>query len=170
MKKIFKWLLLVILLTIPFNFFLAINTPKFIMMYMMSQAEKPQGKNKVVHMARPDEKSRRVVRPSPDMLYSYCVYDLSKGPMLILAPRPDSYFSAAVYSDKTDNIFVQNDLQMPRSGAKFIIASDYIKDFPGTKIVVTPSKKGVVLFRWVIENPQQQTQLAQLRQQVKCIQ
>ncbi|MFM7141423.1 MAG: DUF1254 domain-containing protein, partial [Alphaproteobacteria bacterium] len=31
--------------------------------------------------------SRTIVRPSPDLLYVACVYDLSKGPVLVRAPR-----------------------------------------------------------------------------------
>ena len=42
------------------------------------------------HGKRPDETSRAVVRPSPDLLYSTCPYDLAEGPLRVTAPVPQA--------------------------------------------------------------------------------
>ena len=68
------------------------------------------------HGKRPDETSRAVVRPSPDLLYSTCPYDLALGPLRVTAPVPQStYWSVSGFDAETNNFFVKNDSQ---AGAK----------------------------------------------------
>ena len=44
-----------------------------------------------------------IVRPSPDLAYSGCVFDVSKGPVLLdIAPVPDHYWSVSVFDARTD--------------------------------------------------------------------
>jgi uncharacterized membrane protein len=62
---------------------------------------------------RPDETSRGVVRPSPDLLYSACPFDLSKGPLKITARVPHStYWSVSAFDAATNNFFVRDDQQI----------------------------------------------------------
>ena len=59
-----------------------------------------------------DATSRRVVMPSPDLLYASCAFDLSKGPWRIRAdPKAPHYWSIAMYAANSDNFFVVNDLE-----------------------------------------------------------
>jgi uncharacterized membrane protein len=54
--------------------------------------------------------SRTVVMPSPDLLYSVCVFDVTAGPVRITAqPNLKSYWSIALYAANSDNFFVIND-------------------------------------------------------------
>ena len=50
-----------------------------------------------------DADSREVVRPSPDLLYSGCPFDLSAGPLRVTAVMPDTYYSISAFGDNTDN-------------------------------------------------------------------
>jgi len=51
-----------------------------------------------------------VVRPSPDLLYSICVFDLSQGDVLIdVPPIPDHYWSVSVFDARTDVAAVRSD-------------------------------------------------------------
>jgi uncharacterized membrane protein len=53
-----------------------------------------------------------VVRPSPDLAYSSCPYDLSNGPIAIdVAPVPGRYTSLSIFDAATDVIFVRNDVE-----------------------------------------------------------
>src|SRR5688572_4405526 len=64
--------------------------------------------NKWSHPPRTSVKSRTVVRPSPDLAYSACVYDLAEGPVRVTASAWDDYMSVSVFAHNSDNIFVIN--------------------------------------------------------------
>ena len=97
--------------------------------------------------------SRSIVLPSPDLLYSLCVFDVSKGPVRVTAhPQLQSYWSIALYGSNSDNFFVVNDRSIgqqpvdlwlvPRQGAAFPKAVP-----PGSQVIVTPSQTGLLLMR-----------------------
>ncbi len=98
--------------------------------------------------ARTTQKSRWVVRPSPDLAYSSCVYDLSKGPLLIeAAPSPgNGYVSLSVFDARTDNIAVFDSNQHPQ-GIRFVLARAGQATPPGAAVVISPSERGIVLDR-----------------------
>ena len=53
-----------------------------------------------------------VVRPSPDLAYSSCPYDLTAGPLAIdVAPVPGRYSSLSIVDVATDVSFVRNDVE-----------------------------------------------------------
>ena len=57
-----------------------------------------------------DENARAIVRPSPDLLYAGCAFDLADGPLRIQATVPrDTYWSLSMFAANTDNFFVVND-------------------------------------------------------------
>ena len=92
--------------------------------------------------------SRWVVRPSPDLAYASCVFDLSEGPLLIeAAPSPNQgYVSLSVFAANTDNIAVFDSAQSPQ-GMRFVLAREGQPVPPGERVVISPSDKGIVLDR-----------------------
>ncbi|MEM1035222.1 MAG: DUF1254 domain-containing protein [Pseudomonadota bacterium] len=52
--------------------------------------------------------AQTIVRPSPDLSYSICRFDVSEGPVLISAPGWDRYGSLSVFDEQTNNVFVAN--------------------------------------------------------------
>mgnify|MGYP002622116177 CR=1 FL=1 len=103
--------------------------------------------NQWLHPPRTSEESRRVVRPSPDVAYSACVYDLREGPLHVTASAWDDYMSVSVFADNSDNIFVQNDRQAP-NGVDFVLVHGG-QEPPSTaaQIVESPSERGIILQR-----------------------
>lgn len=81
--------------------------------------------NRFVFGERVTQQSRNVVRPSPDLAYASCVYDLSDGPLLVsAAPSPDGgYVSISVFDARTDNIAVFDTSQFPQ-GIRFVLARE----------------------------------------------
>jgi uncharacterized membrane protein len=63
-----------------------------------------------------DHTQRRVVMPSPDLLYALCALDLRTGPWRIRAdaarPGAHGYWSVALYAANTDNFFVIGDREL----------------------------------------------------------
>jgi uncharacterized membrane protein len=127
-----------------------------------------------------DHTQRRIVMPSPDLLYATCALDLSKGPVRITAeiahPR---YWSVALYGANSDNFFVVNDRSTPTRSSK---ASDLdlrilppgtdrattAADSPST-VVEAPTRKVLLLMRLLVTDDPADLALAQTaRSTLRC--
>ncbi|MEZ6023624.1 MAG: DUF1254 domain-containing protein [Hyphomonadaceae bacterium] len=101
------------------------------------------------HPPRTSEESRRVVRPSPDLAYSACVYDLADGPLHVTAAAWDDYMSVSVFAANSDNIFVVNDRQAPEGVDFVLVRRGEAAPEGATQVVESPSQRGVILQRRV---------------------
>ena len=114
------------------------------------------GYNVALPARRADASARTVVRPSPDLLYTVCVFDLSKGDLQISAPVPDSYASVSGFAADSSNFFAVNDrtATISKDGRKRFELLLTRRAAPaaatGTQVVVSPSDRGLVLFRTLI--------------------
>ena len=123
-----------------------------------------------------DHTQRRIVMPSPDLLYATCALDLGAGPQRITAqvehPR---YWSVALYGANSDNFFVVNDRKAvdPSRLELFVIApgSDRaaLTPPPGATIVEAPSAKILLLMRLLVTDDGADLASAQrARQSLRC--
>lgn len=93
--------------------------------------------------------AREIVRPSPDLAYASCVYDLSKGPILVdVPPSPDGgYLSVSVFASNTDNIAALDSLRNP-NGVRFVLQKEGKQVNPGElPVIYTPTERGIILDR-----------------------
>jgi uncharacterized membrane protein len=98
--------------------------------------------------ARTTSHARAVVRPSPDLAYSSCAYDLAGGPIAVSAqPTPGGgYLSLSVFDARTDNIAVFDSLQHP-AGIRFVLAMPGQPVPAGAEVVRSQSARGIILDR-----------------------
>jgi uncharacterized membrane protein len=103
-----------------------------------------------------DHTQRRIVMPSPDLLYATCALDLSKGPMHITAevahPR---YWSVALYGANSDNFFVVNDRSAAAQRLDLWVVPPgadrtTMKAEDGSTVVEAPSRKVLLLMRLLL--------------------
>jgi uncharacterized membrane protein len=115
---------------------------------------------------------RTIVRPSPDLLYSSCPFDLSDGPIEVTAvPIPDRYSSISVFDARTDVAFVRNDEQMAGRPMRVILALAGQRTPPGAEAVQLDYARGIVLQRVLLANPRDPAELARvdpLRRRALC--
>lgn len=146
-------------------------TPDFIMSRAMSGMA-TKGVNTITHTERATAASRRIVKPSPDLLYSHCVFDLSRAPLKVTTAAPaDTYWSVAFYADNTDNFFVLNDTQAQgRPTTIVLIGPGRIvpPQAEGVYVVSAPSMKGIVLFRTLIADDAREPELDRQRRAASC--
>lgn len=93
--------------------------------------------------------TQTVVRPSPDLAYSICLFDVSDGPVLVQAARWPLYASMSVYDARTDNVAALS-VQTGSEEANSIVIAYKNDDAPrdeGSVRVSVDHPKGVVLVR-----------------------
>lgn len=144
--------------------------PYFLMNVAMKRVSQ-DGKliNQFYFGGRTTQNSRLVVRPSPDLAYATCAYDLSDGPLLIeAAPSPEQgYVSISVFAANTDNIAVFDTSQMPE-GIRFVLAREGQPVPAGVKVVMSPSVRGIVLDRRLAPTAELFAAVDQARRSDKC--
>jgi uncharacterized membrane protein len=122
---------------------------------------------------RPDATSRRVVRPSPDLLYAACPFDLSKGPLRVTARVPHStYWSVSAFDARTNNFFVRNDRQIAGDSIEIIalpqgMAPPYESE-QAPIVLVSPTETGLVLVRLLINDERDLAKLVAIQHQADC--
>mgnify|MGYP006268045757 CR=1 FL=1 len=131
-------------------------------------AEAGDGVNTWRPARRASPESRRVVRPSPDLAYAICVYDLSNGPVrLTIAPWKD-YWSISLYAINTDNFWTRNDVNSP-NGVDVAITKRSDTPVPaGVVRVVSPSQRGAALVRRLAPTDDAYGAAAELNQTDVC--
>ena len=97
---------------------------------------------------RVDAHARWVVRPSPDLAYASCVYDLSHGAIVVrAAPAADhGYVSVSVFAANTDMIAVFDTLAQP-GGIGFALALPGQTVPTGLSVVRATTARGIILDR-----------------------
>lgn len=132
--------------------------------------------NTMLHSEPPTAQSRVIVAPSPDLLYSVCPFDLTTGPLDVTTGAAlGTYWSVAVYAHNTDNIFVRNDLQANGSALTLRIEPPQTaRHAAGTQspasavIVKSPSVKGLVLIRTLVNDETRRTEIDAERRKATC--
>jgi len=155
--------LLWFLLLVPvFNTLTVLLLPQAVNALVMHRISSGRGINTALPAPRADASARTVVRPSPDLLYTACVFDLREGPLHITAPVPSGYLSVSGFAADTSNFFALNDRQLlpDALGQKHIdlvLVADAATPLPATvsaatQRIVVPSRRGLVLFRLLISD------------------
>jgi uncharacterized membrane protein len=142
---------------------------------VMRRALRRMGEPNSMHLGpRPTAASRMVVRPSPDILYASCPFDLSSGPLRVTARVPHStYWSVSAFDSATNNFFVRNDREVTGDSIELLLLRRG-QTLPTSDttlqrvIVFAPSKRGLLLFRTVIDDDRHLPALEALMREARC--
>ena len=135
-------------------------------------AKRAGGVNRMNHPPLPTDKSRAVVRPSPDQFYSGCVYDLAAGPLVVRGTAPlDSYWSLSFFQHNTDVFFVVNDRQLSRPDYAYVLVREGQAPPPGfaaDQVVRSPSRTGIIVQRVFVDSEAHAPELDRIRKTARC--
>ena len=112
-----------------------------------------------------------IVRPSPDLSYSSCVFDVSKGPVLVdVGPVPDSYWSLSIFDARTDVAQVLSARDTGDSAARVMLIRDGIKLAPpdGYTPVRLKYDKGIALIRILVSSKADYPAIDAIRRKARC--
>lgn len=171
MRRLLPWVLAALAGAVLVHILTIRLLPWGIMRFTMGMMAHERGRNAAVHPPRVDETARAVVRPSPDLLYSACTFDVSDGPVRVTAEVPrDTYWSVSLFAANTDNFFVVSDRQATAARVDLVIAR------PGADVALpagavrvdTPTVRGVVLERTLVIDEARFPELDAVRRRFTC--
>ena len=170
MNRGWRFALQTLAVAVVVHFSLVIALPGLIMQLAMRGVSNQAGINQLFHAPLADASSRGIVRPSPDLAYSICVFDLSEGPVQIFTPDSAGYMSLSLFSAETDNFFVLNDRQIESEGVELLLVSDRepVRVSEKIRVVRSPSNRGILLFRYVVEDEEHFAELDRVRRLARC--
>lgn len=146
--------------------------PRVIMSKVFSGIGGNAGVNTFISPPLATAKSRTIVRPSPDLAYSICILDLSKGPVRVEVPLTEPYTSAALYSATSDNFYVRSDRNADGKPIEFIVTAPGAArptDAPATvDVVASPTAKSLVLVRRVVASKEAFVGVDEVRKKSVC--
>jgi len=130
--------------------------PGVIMARAMERIESLGGDGESVrHAPRLTAENQTIVRASPDILYSVCLYDLADGPMRIdvIWPADDNYTSVSFYDARTNNFRAINDRDVETLSTSISLARRRDSDMPERtdESAWSPTTTGLILYRRVID-------------------
>ena len=149
-------------------------TPYALMHVALGRITQHSPWNYFTHSPPVDARHQAIVRPSPDLLYSACPFDLSAGPLEVRAwPIPGHYSSISVFDARTDVAYVRNDEQMAGRPMHLILALAGQAVVPqsgpdAADVVRVSGEKGVVLQRVLLNTPAELPVVDGLRKQARC--
>jgi uncharacterized membrane protein len=114
-----------------------------------------------------------IVRPSPDLSYSTCVFDVSNGPVLIdIAPVPDHYWSVSIFDARTDVAAVRSDRDTGGKPARLRLIhwqpNMKVKRLIGYEDVMLKHDRGIALIRILLANPDEFSAIDAIRRKSTC--
>lgn len=126
--------------------------PSVIMARAWDRLSEQAGHNRMTHTPLVTAERQTIVRPSPDLAYSVCAFDLSKSPIEVMAnPVPDHYWSLTVFDSVTDVAFVESDRDSAGKPIRLVLATADQTVPPGARKVVMPDARGVALIRVLLK-------------------
>ncbi|RJT25494.1 DUF1254 domain-containing protein [Chakrabartia godavariana] len=127
------------------------------------------GLNLMRYGALATPENQPIVRPSPDLAYSTCPYDLSNGPVEVtVTPVPGRYSSLSIFDARTDVVFVRNDQQAQEKPYRVVIAREGQAVPTGAEVVRVGYDRGIALIRLLLNTPAEIKTLDPVRRQSSC--
>jgi len=172
MKSGLRWVMATLLLALVFHLLTVTFFSRATMALAFKRILKRSGAeiNTLIHSPRVNVDSRNVVKPSPDLLYSICVYDVGEKPLRITAVIPDTYWSISFYQTNTDNFYVLNDRQAKSNPVDIVLLTkgQTVANVENAEVVVAPTAKGVLLLRILITDDDNVDDLIKIQRSATC--
>ncbi len=144
-------------------------TPDTLMRLALDRVSKVGGPNRFTHSPLATAASRAIVRPSPDLAYSSCPFDLAKGPLLIDAvPVPAPYWSLSIFDTHTDVALVRNGVRAAYKPFRIAVLAAGQTAPAGYEPVHVDGTRGIALIRILIDDRARFPAIDQERRATTC--
>lgn len=153
LRRVLPWIALVAGMAM-LTYLVALHTiPSAAMRMAVSRIADGGGINQMTHAPMATAQARTIVRPSPDLAYSSCPFDLGKGAVTVtVMPVAAPYWSLSVYDNRTNAVFVRNDREVRGEPVRIAIARQGQTIPAGYVPVWVDGNRGVALLRILVPN------------------
>ncbi len=147
-----------------------IAAPRVLMNAALKRVERLGGVNALRHPPMASAEARTIVRPSPDLAYSSCVFDLGEGPVVIeVAPVPAPYWSLSVFDARTNVAFVRNNRDSRGAPIRIALALAGQQVPAGIEAVRVDGARGIALIRVLVESRDRFAEIDRARRASRCV-
>lgn len=144
--------------------------PIFLMAKALDRVEALGGVNVMRHPPIANAEARTIVRPSPDLAYSSCAFDIGNGPLLIeVAPVPARYWSLSVFDARTDAAFVRNNRDSRGRPIRIALARPGQTVPAGIETMRLESDRGIALIRILVGDRAAYPAIDRARRASRCV-
>ena len=146
-----------------------VAAPDALMQLALQRVAKAGGENRFSHAPLATAASRAIVRPSPDLAYSSCPFDLSKGPLLIDAvPVLAPYWSLSIFDTHTNVALVRNGIKAAHKPFRIAVLASGQSAPAGYEPVHVDGTRGIALIRILIDDRARFPAVDQERRATTC--
>jgi uncharacterized membrane protein len=146
-----------------------VATPYLLMRVAMKRLGEQGPVNAFQHAPPTRAERQPVVRPSPDLLYSICVFDLSQSPLLIdVPPIPGHYWSVSIFDARTDVAAVRSDRDTGGGPARLALTWGAQSTAAGYEPVRLEHARGMALIRVLVSGEADYREVDPVRQRASC--
>jgi uncharacterized membrane protein len=146
-----------------------IATPFVLMRVSAAKAGKGLALNRFAFGPMTTAENQTIVRPSPDLAYSLCVFDVSRGPVMVrVEPVPGHYWSVSIFDARTDVAAVRSDRDTGGKPAMLALVKPGQEAPVGYDAIPIKYDKGVALVRILISHKAEFAAIDALRRKSFC--
>lgn len=170
MKTWIFWGLATVLLATIVHISVIMFAPMLDIGRRMAQFEAAAGLNTLQKLPPAHSDGVLVVEPSPDVSYAFCRFDLSRGPVRLSAPIPDTYWSVSVYASTGENVYTINDAQTGLRKLELLIVGPSDGNIQTDDAIVfeSPSDSGLVIIRGFVPERSQRPIIDRMLSTARC--
>lgn len=145
-------------------------TPRALMSVAMDRVGQNAPVNAMAHAPLMTSEQRTIVRPSPDLAYSTCLFDLADGPIEISAGPIDSpYWSLSVFDSSTNVVFVRNDSETDGGPVHIALAREGQTVAQDIETIRVSSDRGIALVRILLTDRGSFDEIDDARRTARCM-
>lgn len=145
------------------------RTPAFLMDRAFGRVTENAPVNAMAFAPLANDQARAIVRPSPDLAYASCAFDVSKGPVVVEALQlPAPYWSLSVFDGQTNAVFVRNNRQSQGQAVRIAIVQPGVAAPAGYEPVPVSGARGIALIRALVVDRAQFPALDAARRLSNC--
>ena len=133
------------------------------------------GPNQFVHMGRADASFRAFVKPSPDLLYSFLVFDVSRSALQVEIPPVAGFWVNQIVAMNSDSVGYIGSRNRPAdTPTRFVLEAPETPDCDPPESyerILSPTSRGAFLLRFLIRGEQSIAAIETIRSaiRVECL-
>jgi len=146
-----------------------VATPYALMRVAIKRIGEQGRVNAFLHSPPTRAERQLIVRPSPDLLYSSCVFDISERPVLLdVPPIPNHYWSVSVFNARTDVAVVRSDRDTGGGPARLALTARRQSAPSGYEAVPLDHSRGIAVIRVLVSGEDDYRAVDPVRQRASC--